>query len=152
MAARILDVDATRDDLSVAPGDSYDRLMWEQTNHRHCRGYYERLKRSQAVSCFCGELIPPMPWRDPTQYLVGGNRAKLKRAFFNLLAHADPRPDRIVQWDSWRFWEALGRALFYSGRYAAAADEFQAVAQKAGDPSPRPSWMPTSTTVCMSLS
>ena len=26
--------------------------------------------------------------------------------------------------------ETLGRALFYSGRYAAAADEFQAVAQR----------------------
>jgi hypothetical protein len=25
-----------------------------------------------------------------------------------LLARFDPRPERIVQWDSWRFWEALG--------------------------------------------
>ncbi len=105
--ARILDLDATRDDLSVAPTDPYDKLMWEQTNHRHSRAYYERVKGSQAVSCFCGELIPPMPWRDPTQLLVGGNKARLKRRFFELLANVDPRPERIVQWDSWRFWEAL---------------------------------------------
>lgn len=104
---RILELDSTRDDLSAAPADPYDRLMWEQTNHRHSRSYYERLKNSQAVSCFCGDLIPPMPWRNPAQYLVGGNKAKLKRFFFDALAHLDPRPERIVQWDSWRFWEAL---------------------------------------------
>jgi hypothetical protein len=111
---RVLEIDETRDDLSVAPADPYDCLMWEQTNRRHCRGYYERLKQSQAVSCFCGELIPPMPWRNPSQYLVGGNKAKLKRAMFNFLAHFDLRTERIVQWDSWRFWEALaaGCAVF----------------------------------------
>jgi hypothetical protein len=108
LASRILEIDATRDDLSVPPEDPYDRLMWEQTNHRHSRGYYERLKGSQAVSCFCGELIPPMPWRDPAQLLVGGNKAKLRRAWFEILGRLDPRPERIVQWDSWRFWEALG--------------------------------------------
>ncbi len=104
---RVLELDATRDDLSVPPAGAYDRLMWEQTNHRHCRGYYDRLKFSQAVSCFCGELIPPMPWRDPAQLMVGGRKAKLKRALFSFLGRLDPRPERIVQWDSWRFWEAL---------------------------------------------
>ena len=40
-----------------------------------------------------------------------------------------------------------------SGKCATAQHcAHQAVAQKAGDPSARPSWMPTSTTVCMSLS
>jgi hypothetical protein len=111
---RILELDATRDDLSVVPGDPYDRLMWEQTNHRHSRSYYQRLVNSQAVSCFCGELIPPMPWRDPARLLAGGNKARLKRRFFEVLAHVDPRPERIVQWDSWRFWESLvaGCAVF----------------------------------------
>jgi hypothetical protein len=115
VAARILDVDATRDDLTVAPSEPYDRLMWEQTNHRHCRDYYERLKHSQAASCFCGELIPPMPWRDPSQYLVGGNKARVRRGIYSFLSRFDPRPERIVQWDSWRFWEALaaGSAAFH---------------------------------------
>ena len=114
VVGRVLRIDTTRDDLSAAPADPYDHLMWEQTNHRHCRGYYERLKRSQAVSCFCGELIPPMPWRDPAQYLLGGGRARLKRVLFEFLGHLDPRPERIIQWDSWRFWEALtaGCAVF----------------------------------------
>jgi hypothetical protein len=107
VVSRLFELDTTRDDLSVAPDDPYDRLMWEQTNHRHSRSYYERLGRSQAVSCFCGDLIPPMPWRNPAQYLVGGNKAKVKRALFDVLAHFDPRPERIVQWDSWRFWESL---------------------------------------------
>jgi hypothetical protein len=104
---RVLELDETRDDLTAQPADPYDRLMWEQTNHRHCRAYYERLKQSQAVSCFCGELIPPMPWRDPAQLMAGGNRARLRRSLFSLLGRLDPRPERIVQWDSWRFWEAL---------------------------------------------
>ena len=94
-----------RDDLTVAPGDPYDRLMWEQTQHRHCRAYYERLKSAQAVVAFCGELIPPAPYR-PT-YLVGGGRANLKLRAYKLLATLDSRPRRLIQWDSWRFWEAL---------------------------------------------
>lgn len=112
--SRILELDPSRDNLSAEPGDPYDRLMWEQTNRRHSRSYYERLGRSQAVSCFCGDLIPPMPWKNPAQYLVGGNKAKLKRAFFDALALIDPRPERIVQWDSWRFWESMaaGCAVF----------------------------------------
>ena len=107
LLARHFPLDATRDDLSIPPSDPLDRLMWEQTNRRHSPSYYDRLKQNQIVSCFCGELIPPMPWRNPQQYLVGGNKAKVKMAFFRLLAHLDPRPERIVQWDSWRFWESL---------------------------------------------
>ena len=98
--------DATKDNLKVAPADSYERVMWEQTGLRFSQCYYDRLKRSQAVACFCGELIPPMPWRDPGQYLAGGNKAKLKRAFFEALAKHDPRAQRSVQWDSFRAWEA----------------------------------------------
>jgi hypothetical protein len=107
LIGRLLELDGTRDDLSQEPADPYDRLMWEQTNRRHCRAYYERLKQSQAVSCFCGDLIPPMPWRDPNQMLLGGGKARLKMKFFKALGRIDPRPERIVQWDSWRFWEAL---------------------------------------------
>jgi hypothetical protein len=48
-----------------------------------------------------------MPFRDPERYLVGGNRGKLRRAFFELPGLLDPRPPRSVGWDSFRFWEAL---------------------------------------------
>lgn len=102
----IMPLDATKDDLTVPPADPYERLMWEQTGMRYSAPYYQRLKTSQCVACFCGELIPPMPWGKPEQYLVGGNKAKLKRLFFDTLAKLDPRPQRSVQWDSFRAWEA----------------------------------------------
>jgi hypothetical protein len=104
---KILTIDRTRDDLTTAPTEPYDRLMWVQTGYRFSRSYYERLKNSLAVACFCGEMIPPMPFRNPECYLVGGKKAKLRRLFYEVLGKLDPRPPRSVQWDSFRFWEAL---------------------------------------------
>jgi hypothetical protein len=104
--AKMMPLDSTKDDLSIPPSDSYARIMWEQTGARYSPSYYARLGSSQCVACFCGDLIPPMPWRDPQQYLVGGNKAKLKRLFYEALAKIDPRPARSVQWDSFRAWEA----------------------------------------------
>ena len=101
-----LPIDATKDDLTVPPVGAYEKLMWEQTGERYAPSYYQRLGASQCVACFCGELIPPMPWRNAEQYLVGGNKAKLKRKFFDVLAKVDSRPARSVQWDSFRAWEA----------------------------------------------
>ncbi len=94
-----------RDDLSVPPTDPYDLLMWRQTQRRHSRSYYERLKSAQAIAAFCGELIPASPHYP--RYLVGGRRAKFSRALHDTLALIDPRPPRLIQWDSWRFWEGL---------------------------------------------
>jgi len=104
--AKLLPLNSTKDDLSIPPDDPYARVMWEQTGMRYSVGYYDRLKTSQSAACFCGDLIPPMPCRNPEQYLVGGNKAKLKRLFFETLAKLDPRPWRAVQWDSFRVWEA----------------------------------------------
>lgn len=110
----IMPLDSTTDDLSISPADPYEALMWLQTGGRFSRSYYERLKHSQTVMCFCGELIPPEPFGDPQRYLVGGNRAKLVRAWYEFLSLFDSRPERVVQWDSFRFWEALaaGSATF----------------------------------------
>ena len=104
---RLLPVDRTIDDLSIEPSDPYEALMWHQTGGRFSRNYYERLKRTQAVACFCGDIIPSMPFRDPERYLVGGNRARLRRMLYWTLGWFDPRPPRAVGWDSFRFWEAL---------------------------------------------
>ncbi len=79
--------------------------MWQQTEHRHCRSYYERLKQAQAIVTFCGELIPPSPFYP--RYMVGGRRAQLNRLWHDTRALIDPRPARLIQWDSWRFWEGL---------------------------------------------
>jgi hypothetical protein len=102
----VLAVDNTRDDLSREPSDSYAALMWRQTGGRFSRGYYERLKRSKAMACFCGDIIPPAPQR-PESYLMGGNRARLRRAVYAGLGLLDHRPPRAVGADSFRFWEAL---------------------------------------------
>jgi len=97
--------DLTKDDLTSQPGDLYNHLMWEQTQHRHCKAYYDRLTSTQTIAAFCGEMIPPLPYRP--KYLVGGGKAKIKRAVYEALAALDPRPARSIQWDSWRFWEGL---------------------------------------------
>jgi hypothetical protein len=112
--ARCMSLDRTKDNLQTPPADPFDALMWRQTGHRFSRAYYERLKHSQAVACFCGDMIPAAPFADPDRYLVGGGRARLRRMLFELLDRADPRPRRAVQWDSFRFWEALaaGCAVF----------------------------------------
>jgi hypothetical protein len=104
--AGLMPLDTTKDNLGEVPSDAYERLMWEQTGERYSSAYYRRLGESQCVACFCGELIPPMPWRRPEQLMVGGNKAKLKRAALEFLAKLDPRAPRSVQWDSFRAWEA----------------------------------------------
>ncbi len=104
-AAQRFTINRTRDDLRAAPSDPYDRLMWEQTQHRHSRSYYKRLGQSQAVAAFCGALIPARPFAPP--YLVGGRKARLLRWTYEAFANFDPTPRRLIQWDSWRFWEAL---------------------------------------------
>jgi hypothetical protein len=105
VAAKHFQVNRERDDLKQPPEDAWDLLMWKQTQQRHSHSYYKRLCRSQVVAAFCGELIPPAPLTPP--YLVGGKRARLLRAWFDCLGHFDPRPPRLIQWDSWRFWESL---------------------------------------------
>ena len=104
---RVLPIDRTKDDLSTPPDDPYDALMWRQTGRRFSRSYYERLKSTQAVACFCGDMIPPAPFLNSDQYLVGGNRARLRRLVYEAAARFDPRPRRAIQWDSFRFWESL---------------------------------------------
>ncbi len=104
---RVLEVDHTKDDLSQPPADPAEALLWRQTGGRFSRAYYERLKVSQAVACFCGELIPPAPFHGADRYLAGGNRARLRRALFEAASVVDRRPRRSIQWDSFRFWEAL---------------------------------------------
>ena len=104
-AQGVFSLNEQRDDLSVPPTDPYDLLMWRQTQHRHSRAYYERLKSAQAIAAFCGDIIPPAPFYP--RYLVGGGRARLSRRWYEALAKIDSRPSRLIQWDSWRFWEGL---------------------------------------------
>lgn len=103
--AEILKVDASEDDLNAAPTDPQEVLMWRQCVRRHSSAYFARLGSAEACACFCGELVPGLPPR--VSFLVGGNKAKLKRAAWQLLSRALLRSPRNVQPDSWRFWETL---------------------------------------------
>jgi hypothetical protein len=103
---KLIPIDYTIDDLIAEPSGAYEALMWRQTGGRFNSNYYERVKHSQVVACFCGDIIPPRPF-NPEHYLVEGNRAKLRRLFFELLSLLDAQPPRVLNWDSFRFWEAL---------------------------------------------
>lgn len=103
--AEILKVDASEDDLNAAPTDPQEVLMWRQCVRRHSSAYFARLGSAEACACFCGELVPGLPPR--VSFLVGGNKAKLKRAAWQLLSSALLQSPRNVQPDSWRFWETL---------------------------------------------
>lgn len=52
-------------------------------------------------------MIPAAPYAGADRYLAGGNKARARRAWFELVDLVDPRPRRAIQWDSFRFWEAL---------------------------------------------
>lgn len=98
----------TLDNLNIIPESfsEYDQLMWAQSARRHNPNYYNRLKTSIACASFCGELIPGLPF-DPSVYLKGGNKALIKKKLYSLLSKALLKKERIIQWDSWRFWESL---------------------------------------------
>ena len=102
----VMEIDRTTDDLSIEPDDLYEHLMWTQTGGRFSWRYYERLKSSKMVAAFCGDIVPPAPYR-PERCLEGGGRAKVRRSLFRMLGRMDSRPPRAVGADSFRFWEAL---------------------------------------------
>lgn len=103
----VLPIDRTTDDLAAPPSDPYDRLMWEQTGGRYSRDYYRRLRASRAVACFCGDIIPGRPFRGAEKYLVGGGRARLRKAAWSILSRLSGSAPRAVGCDSFRFWESL---------------------------------------------
>jgi hypothetical protein len=75
-----------------------DILYWEQTGRRHYPEYYQRLGSSKACAAFGGTLQNSFTVKQNFfSKLV--NRIDDK---FNILTH-----DRILQYDSWRFWESL---------------------------------------------
>jgi hypothetical protein len=99
-------LDANKTLADEVPTDPWDQLMWRQTQRKHNPGYYDQLSQAQVVACFCGDFIPGLPL-DPSTGLVGGRKARLRLLLFSGLAQVLGRTDRIIQWDSWRFWECL---------------------------------------------
>jgi len=86
--------------------DPYHYLHWLQTGQRHYPSYYDRLKKSAACAAFGGFFVPPYP-KNP------GNL--INRVVKQILIKLNLKTNRVVQWDSWRFWESLaaGCATFH---------------------------------------
>ena len=112
MLQDILAVDSAVDDFSDRPADPFQLLQWSQTGRRHYPQYYRRLRESAACSCFGGCFVAPFP-RDPSSGV-----ARLVNRF---IQDRGLRTRTVVQYDSFRLWEALaaGAVVFHVdfGRY-----------------------------------
>lgn len=94
-----------QDKLAEPPSGVVDRLIWSQCAGRHNPQFFERLSSVQVCAAFCGDLLPAYPFHP--KFLVGGNRAKIRRLFWSGFSFLSGSPLRLIQADSWRFWEAL---------------------------------------------
>jgi len=103
---QILAVNNSVDSIDDAPQTGYHHFHWLQTGGRHYPSYYKRLQESVACTCFGGFFVPN--WTQNPSNLIS---RIIKQANTKLKL----RTNRIVQWDSWRFWESLaaGCATFH---------------------------------------
>lgn len=92
--------------MTAAPQGTEEKRWWVMSRYLHNPAYYELIKEYPVHACFCGEMIPALP-HDPTPILRFGNKARLKKTVYKLLSNTLGRPERSIQWDSWRFWETL---------------------------------------------
>ncbi|MBW4575769.1 MAG: glycosyltransferase [Aphanothece sp. CMT-3BRIN-NPC111] len=97
----VLPIDDTVDSAKVPPTDPYAYLQWVQTDRRHYPKYYKRLRESAACACFGGLLINPWPLD------AFGPSNLWDRIVNKFLGTFDSKPRRIMNWESWRFWEAM---------------------------------------------
>ncbi len=88
-------IDATVEAIDAAPQNPAEASLWHQTGYRHRSSYFQRLTESRACAAFGGGLIGKFP-TNPAIPLRMPHRA-VNRVFSR----------RLVQWDSWRFWESL---------------------------------------------
>ncbi|MCU0565075.1 MAG: glycosyltransferase [Oculatellaceae cyanobacterium Prado106] len=96
-----LPIDESVDSTAVSPTDEYAYLHWVQTDRRHYPNYYQRLRETAACACFGGLLINPWP-------LDAFGPSKWEDRLLNkILTIASPTPRRIMNWESWRLWEAM---------------------------------------------
>jgi hypothetical protein len=94
-------VDTSVDSTQSPPTDPYALLQWTQTDRRHYPTYYKRLRFSKACACFGGLLINPWPLDE------FGPSKPWDRVINKVFSILDRHPRRIMNWESWRFWEAM---------------------------------------------
>jgi hypothetical protein len=93
----IIPLDTTKKTDAKERG-TYHAFQWEQASGRHNPGYYELLLSTTTCSSFGGYFISPFPYHSWTW---------TGRFCRKVIAEFGWKTRRLVQWDSWRFWEAL---------------------------------------------
>lgn len=98
----VLSIDKSTDSLQEVPiDDPYVHLQWYQTDRRHYPQYYQRLREAKACACFGGLLINPWP-------LDAFGPSTIQDQLINKALNIfDKKPRRLMNWESWRFWEAM---------------------------------------------
>ena len=100
----ILPLDERADSFEAAPQEFDDYLQWCQTGRRHYPSYYRRLKQLAACAAFGGFFVPRLFDTGPRIAQWG---ERLSRRLDPVLHSVGMRSTRVMQWDSWRFWESL---------------------------------------------
>lgn len=95
---KLMEVDATQDDVSIAPKSPFDQLMWQQSGKRHIPSYYQRLGESKACAAFGGMFLGPQ---------FTDLNGKVTYYISKAISKAGIKTNRVTQWDSWRLWESL---------------------------------------------
>lgn len=104
--SRVLPADSSKSKPNPAAMSAYDRLMWEQSVDKHNPDYFDKLGSSVMTAAFCGYLCPWLP-ADASVHFRGAKRHQLLSRLSRAAAKIIRRPERLIQWDSWRFWETL---------------------------------------------
>lgn len=91
--------------VTAADGE-WNALMNKQTKGKHNPAYYRDLRSYQVISCFCGDWYPSQP-ADAAVFSGGGGRVAIRRLLYGALDRLSGAIPRLIQWDSWRFWETL---------------------------------------------
>jgi len=94
-----LEIDETREEFDKHHLATKEQKLWEITGRRHYPSYYQRLGSSLACAAFGGTIQP--------SWLFGDIRFRSHISRVNDLFTHGRSGSRILQWDSYRFWESL---------------------------------------------
>lgn len=92
-------IDQTLDEFDEHDSQPQERQLWEITGRRHYPAFYNRLRSSLACAAFGGDLEP--------SWVFGNHRWRRRLSTLNDCVTHGKLNKRIVQWDSFRFWESL---------------------------------------------
>jgi hypothetical protein len=106
---KFIPIDRTVVHWDKVPDDPFDAFHLEQVDKYYNPAYHDLLAGAAACFAFCGDLVPGLP-RNPAPLLRFGNKGKLKRKAWTAISALIGATPRVLQWDSFRFWECLAFA------------------------------------------